>query len=52
MFLDFFWLELKQRFKSVSTYVFFLMPFAMMFFTVESSSAWLVAVASVPTIEL
>ncbi len=33
MFLDFFWLELKQRFKSVSTYVFFLMPFVMMFFT-------------------
>ena len=33
MFFDFFSLELKQRFKSVSTYVFFLIPFIMMFFT-------------------
>jgi ABC-2 type transport system permease protein len=36
MFTDFFWLELKQRFKSVSTYVFFLMTFAMMFFSVSA----------------
>ena len=35
MFFDFFWMELKQRFKSVSTYVFFLMPFLMMFFEVS-----------------
>src|SRR5271169_6659272 len=33
MFFDFFALELKQRFKSISTYVFFLIPFVMMFFT-------------------
>jgi ABC-2 type transport system permease protein len=33
MFFDFFSLELKQRFKSISTYVFFLIPFIMMFFT-------------------
>src|ERR1700690_256802 len=33
MFFDFFSLELKQRFKSISTYVFFLIPFVMMFFT-------------------
>src|SRR5271168_4932375 len=33
MFFDFFALELKQRFKSTSTYVFFLIPFVMMFFT-------------------
>src|ERR1700733_6043964 len=33
MFFDFFALELKQRFKSISTYVFFLIPFGMMFFT-------------------
>ncbi|MGA7964183.1 MAG: M1 family aminopeptidase [Candidatus Acidiferrales bacterium] len=36
MFLDFFFLELKLRFKSVSTYVFFLMPFLMMFFAVSA----------------
>ena len=36
MFLDFFLLELKLRFKSVSTYVFFLMPFLMMFFAVSA----------------
>jgi ABC-2 type transport system permease protein len=33
MFFDFFALELKQRFKSISTYVFFLIPFVMMLFT-------------------
>ena len=33
MFFDFFSLELKQRFKSISTYVFFLIPFVMMLFT-------------------
>jgi ABC-2 type transport system permease protein len=36
MFFDFFFLELKLRFKSVSTYVFFLMPFVIMFFTVSA----------------
>ncbi|MGA7554696.1 MAG: hypothetical protein WBW54_13190, partial [Candidatus Acidiferrales bacterium] len=36
MFLDFFFLELKLRFKSISTYVFFLMPFLMMFFAVSA----------------
>jgi ABC-2 type transport system permease protein len=36
MFFDFFFLELKQRFKSVSTYAFFLMPFLMVFFAVSA----------------
>jgi len=36
MFLDFFLLELKLRFKSVSTYVFFLIPFLTTFFTVSA----------------
>jgi ABC-2 type transport system permease protein len=35
MFWRFFWFELKLRFRSVSTYVFFLIPFAMMFFSVS-----------------
>src|ERR1700690_483464 len=33
MFFDFFSLELKQPLKSLSTYVLFLIPFVMMFFT-------------------
>ena len=35
MFFEFFQLELKLRFKSVSTYVFFLMPFLMELFSVS-----------------
>ena len=35
MFGTFFWFELKLRFRSVSTYVFFLIPFLMMFFAVS-----------------
>jgi ABC-2 type transport system permease protein len=37
MFWTFFWFELKLRFRSVSTYIFFLIPFAMMFFSVSVS---------------
>jgi ABC-2 type transport system permease protein len=37
MFWAFFWFELKLRFRSVSTYIFFLIPFAMMFFSVSVS---------------
>jgi ABC-type transport system involved in multi-copper enzyme maturation permease subunit len=35
MFMNFFMLEMKIRFRSISTYVFFLIPFLMMFFTVS-----------------
>ena len=35
MFWTFFWFELKLRFRSISTYVFFLIPFSMMFFAVS-----------------
>ena len=35
MFMNFFTLEMKIRFRSISTYVFFLIPFLMMFFTVS-----------------
>ena len=35
MFWTFFWFELKLRFRSISTYVFFLIPFLMMFFVVS-----------------
>jgi ABC-2 type transport system permease protein len=37
MFWTFFWFELKLRFRSISTYIFFLIPFAMMFFSVSVS---------------
>src|SRR5271169_1197615 len=37
MFWTFFWFELKLRLRSVSTYIFFLIPFAMMFFSVSVS---------------
>jgi len=37
MFWTFFWFELRLRFRSISTYVFFLIPFLMMFFTVSVS---------------
>lgn len=37
MFWTFFWFEWKLRFRSLSTYVFFLIPFLMMFFTVSVS---------------
>lgn len=35
MFWTFFWFELRLRLRSISTYVFFLMPFLMMFFSVS-----------------
>ena len=35
MFWTFFWFELKLRFRSVSTYIFFMIPFLMMFFAVS-----------------
>ncbi len=35
MFWRFFWFELKLRFRSASTYLFFLIPLAMMFFSVS-----------------
>jgi hypothetical protein len=35
MFWTFFWFELKLRMRSVSTYVFFLIPFLLMFFSVS-----------------
>jgi ABC-2 type transport system permease protein len=35
MFWTFFWFELKLRFRSVSTYIFFAIPFFMMFFSVS-----------------
>ena len=35
MFWTFFWFEMKLRMRSVSTYIFFLIPFAMMFFSVS-----------------
>lgn len=35
MFWTFFWFELKLRFRSVSTYIFFLIPFLLMFFSVS-----------------
>ncbi len=35
MFWTFFWFELKLRFRSVSTYIFFLIPFFVMFFAVS-----------------
>lgn len=37
MFWTFFWFETKLRLRSISTYVFFLIPFLMMFFTVSVS---------------
>jgi ABC-2 type transport system permease protein len=37
MFWTFFWFELRLRFRSISTYIFFLIPFAMMFFSVSVS---------------
>src|SRR5438477_4411 len=37
MFKDFFLFELKLRFRSISTYVFFLMPFLIAFFAVSTS---------------
>jgi ABC-2 type transport system permease protein len=37
MFWTFFWFEMKLRFRSVSTYVFFLIPFLLMFFSVSVS---------------
>ncbi len=37
MFWTFFWFELKLRMRSASTYIFFLIPFAMMFFSVSVS---------------
>ena len=37
MFWTFFWFEMKLRLRSVSTYIFFLIPFAMMFFAVSVS---------------
>ncbi len=35
MFWTFFWFELKLRFRSISTYLFSLIPFLMMFFSVS-----------------
>ena len=35
MFWTFFWFELKLRFRSVSTYIFFLIPFLLMLFSVS-----------------
>jgi hypothetical protein len=35
MFWTFFWFELKLRFRSISTYIFFAIPFFMMFFSVS-----------------
>jgi ABC-2 type transport system permease protein len=35
MFWTFFWFELKLRFRSISTYLFFLIPFLVMFFSVS-----------------
>ena len=35
MFWTFFWFELKLRFRSISTYLFFMIPFLMMFFSVS-----------------
>lgn len=35
MFWTFFWFELRLRLRSISTYVFFLIPFLMMFFSVS-----------------
>jgi ABC-2 type transport system permease protein len=35
MFWTFFWFELKLRFRSVSTHIFFLIPFLVMFFAVS-----------------
>ena len=35
MFWTFFWFEMKLRMRSVSTYIFFLIPFAMIFFSVS-----------------
>ena len=37
MFGEFFWFELKLRLRSISTYVFFLIPFLLMFFEVSVS---------------
>src|SRR5215831_8994528 len=37
MFGQFFWFELKLRLRSISTYVFFLIPFLLMFFEVSVS---------------
>jgi ABC-2 type transport system permease protein len=35
MFWTFFWFELKLRFRGISTYIFFFIPFMMMFFSVS-----------------
>src|SRR5271170_166755 len=37
MFWEFFWFEIKLRLRSVSTYIFFLIPFGMMLFAVSSA---------------
>lgn len=37
MFWTFFWFEMKLRFRSISTYVFFLIPCLLMFFSVSVS---------------
>src|SRR4029079_11355715 len=37
MFWTFFWFEIKLRFRSISTYIFFLIPFGMLFFAVSSA---------------
>ena len=37
MFWTFFWFEIKLRFRSVSTYIFFLIPFGMLFFSVSTA---------------
>lgn len=38
MFWTFFWFEIKLRFRSVSTYLFFLIPFGMLFFSVSTAN--------------
>jgi ABC-2 type transport system permease protein len=35
MFWTFFWFELKLRFRSISTYLFFMIPFLLIFFSVS-----------------
>jgi ABC-2 type transport system permease protein len=44
MFWTFFWFELKLRFRSVSTYIFFLIPFAMMLLAVSAEDFGFVGV--------
>ncbi|MGB7726382.1 MAG: M1 family aminopeptidase [Candidatus Acidiferrum sp.] len=38
MFWTIFWFEMKLRLRSVSTYIFFLIPFAMVFFSVSTEN--------------